>query len=86
MNYRELDVWKRSMNLSIAIYQNLSGLRNFGFKDQITRSSLSVPSNIAEGYGRGTNKELMRFLYIAKGSCNELETQIIIGTEDWLHN
>lgn len=57
----------------------MSSSKDSGFKDQITRSSLSVSSNIAEGYGRDTNKDLMRFLYISKGSCCELETQIMIG-------
>lgn len=79
MGFKQLDVWRRSLKLSISIYKELSTLKDFGFKDQITRSSLSVPSNIAEGYGRGTNKELIRFLFIAKGSCYELETQILIG-------
>ena len=66
MNYNNLDVWKRSVNLSIAIYRTLAKLKDFGFKDQITRSSLSVPSNIAEGYERELNKEFIRYLYIPK--------------------
>ncbi|MCB1584312.1 MAG: four helix bundle protein [Xanthomonadales bacterium] len=67
------------MALSVEVYRELSGLNDFGFRDQMTRSGLSVPSNSAEGYERESNKELIRFLYIAKGSCGELHTQTIIG-------
>jgi len=59
----------------------LSGLRDFGFRDQITRSGLSVPSNIAEGMERRSMKEKQRFLDIALGSCAELRTQLYIGVE-----
>ncbi|MBL4772226.1 MAG: four helix bundle protein [Alcanivoracaceae bacterium] len=79
MSFKNIDVWNKSRNLSVAVYGGMSNLKDFGFKDQITRSSLSVPSNIAEGYERFSNKELIRFLYIAKGSCGELQAQIIIG-------
>ena len=79
MNFRNLEVWKRSVRLSAELYQGLRGLKDYGFKDQITRSGLSVPSNIAEGYGRGSVKETIQFLHYAKGSCAELQTQIIIG-------
>ena len=81
MNFRNLEVWKRSVRLSAELYQGLRGLKDYGFKDQITRSGLSVPSNIAEGYGRGSVKETIQFLHYAKGSCAELQTQIIIGIE-----
>lgn len=80
-NFKELEVWKRSARLSAELYRELRNLKDYGFRDQITRSGLSVPSNIAEGYERETNKEIIRFLYIAKGSCGELETQIYIGME-----
>jgi four helix bundle protein len=73
-----LGVWKRSCRLSVELYKLL---RDFGFRDQVTRSALSVPSNIAEGYERDSSKEFSRFLKIAKGSCGELRTQLYIGTE-----
>ncbi len=50
MNFRKLDIWCRSKELTINVYKELTGLKDFGFKDQITRSILSVPSNIAEGF------------------------------------
>lgn len=74
-----LDVWKRSCRLSVEIYKLLSGNREYGFKDQITRAALSIPSNVAEGYERGTNRSRIQYLIIAKGSCGELWTQIMIG-------
>jgi len=79
--FEELDVWKRSARLSAELYKVLGDLRDFGFRDQITRSGLSIPSNIAEGYERDSNKEIANFLNYAKGSAGELRTQILIGME-----
>lgn len=79
MLYENLDVWKRSRLLTISVYKALGSCRDFGFKDQITRSALSVPSNIAEGCERLSNKERRRFLDIAKGSLGEFKTQADIG-------
>ncbi len=81
MNYEKLTVWKESVQLSVVLYRYLISLKDYGFKDQITRSGLSVPSNIAEGMARYSNKEKAHFLSIAKGSCAELRTQIYIGIE-----
>ena len=79
MKFEDLDVWKRSSRLCAEVYKELSSLKDFGFKDQITRSSLSIPSNIAEGVERDSDKECAVFLNYAKGSCGELRTQIYIG-------
>jgi len=79
--FEKLEVWKRSARLSVELYKQLSGCRDAGFKDQITRAALSVPSNIAEGYERDSGREFARFLRIAKGSCGELRTQLYIGAE-----
>ena len=81
MRFEDMDVWKRSTRLSIAIYKELAKLRDVGFKDQITRSGLSIPSNIAEGFGRASDKDKRNFINYAKGSCAELRTQIYIGSE-----
>ena len=81
MKCETLDVWKKSCRLSVEIYKYFKGLKDFGFKDQITRSSLSIASNIAEGMEKESNKEKIRFIEIAKGSCAELMTQIYIGVE-----
>ncbi len=81
MSFEDLDVWKRSARLSATIYQATKELRDYGFRDQLTRSGLSIPSNIAEGYERDSGAEIARFLTIAKGSAGELITQIYIGIE-----
>jgi four helix bundle protein len=72
---------KELQDCLVKIYQLTESVRNWGFKDQITRSGLSVPSNIAEGEERETLKEKVRFLYYAKGSLGELVTQLYIGVE-----
>ena len=76
-----LKVWQRSRQLVVDIYKILSGCRDRGFKDQITRAAVSIPSNIAEGYERNSRKEFVRFLRIARGSCAELRTQLYIGED-----
>jgi four helix bundle protein len=78
-NYRELKVWQRSYRLCLDIYKITKRFPNeerYGLTSQIRRAAVSVPSNIAEGYGRKTIPEYIRFLYIAYGSICELETQI----------
>ena len=80
-SFEDLEVWKRSARLSAELYKSFSGLQDFGFKDQITRSGMSIPSNIAEGYERLSNKEKSNFLNYAKGSAGELRTQIYIGMD-----
>ena len=77
--FENLEVWKRSMRLSVEVYKYFAKNNDYGFKDQITRSSLSIPSNIAEGSGRSTKKDNINFLYYSSGSCAELRTQIYIG-------
>ena len=79
--FEELDVWKSSASLSAEIYKSFNELKDFGFRDQITKSSLSVPSNIAEGMERISAKEKIRFLDISKGSAAELRTQTYIGAK-----
>jgi len=81
MKFEDLDVWKRSARLSANIYKQLANLRDYGFKDQITRSGLSIPSNTAEGFERESQKDCIKFLSYAKGSCGELRCQIYIGID-----
>jgi len=81
MQCENLEVWKRSCRLSVNVYKGFSTCKDFGFKDQITRSSLSIASNIAEGLEKASVKEKVRFIEIARGSTAELITQIYIGIE-----
>lgn len=78
-SYKELLVWQKSMELMIEIYglvKFLPKYETYGLSDQMRRASVSIPSNIAEGYGRSSPAELIRFLYFARGSQCELETQL----------
>lgn len=81
--FEDLEVWQASMALCSSVYalsNEESFTRDFGFKDQIRRSSVSVPSNIAEGFERDSQRQFIYFLVIAKGSCGELRTQLRIAT------
>ena len=81
-SYRDLFVWQKALDHTILIYRLSEGFpRNeiYGLTSQVRRASVSVPSNIAEGYGRGSRREYLQFLYIAQGSLKELETQTILA-------
>ncbi|PSB09813.1 four helix bundle protein [Pleurocapsa sp. CCALA 161] len=82
MSYKEQFIWKKAVNLSVRCYKLTAYFPKseiYGITSQIRRSSVSIPSNIAEGYGRQNKKEYIRFLRIALGSARELETQLIIS-------
>ncbi|KAF0153320.1 MAG: S23 ribosomal protein [Ignavibacteria bacterium] len=78
-SYKDLIVWQKSMDLAEAIYliiESLPSSENYGIKSQIRRAAVSIPSNIAEGYGRQSSGSYKQFLLIERGSLLELETQI----------
>jgi four helix bundle protein len=80
--FEELEVWKTSIELCADIYRLTNTelfAKDYGLKDQIRRASVSVPSNISEGYERDSKKQFLYFLVIAKGSCGELRTQLRIA-------
>ncbi len=84
MSYRsfeELDVWKRGCSVCVQVYEVLKDCRDFSLKDQMTRSAVSIPSNIAEGAERDSKQDFARFLHIAKGSAAELRTQVNIACQ-----
>ena len=81
MNFEDLEVWKRSKQLSVHIYRHFRDSKDYVFKGQITSAGLSMPCNIAEGFERGSQRECISFLNYARGSCAELRTQISIGIE-----
>jgi four helix bundle protein len=80
-SFEELDVWKRACRLAVDIYESLRKCSDYGLKDQMTRSSVSIASNIAEGAERNSKAEYVRFLHIAKGSAAELRTQVYIAQQ-----
>jgi four helix bundle protein len=78
-SYKDLDAWKLGMNLAKKIYEiteKFPDSERYGLSSQMRRASVSIPSNIAEGSGRNHEKEFVQFLYLARGSLLELETQI----------
>jgi len=82
MDHKELNVWKESVEMVTDIYnitKKIPKEEQFGLTNQIRRAAVSIPSNIAEGAARNSNKEFRQFLYIALGSLSELETQLIIS-------
>lgn len=83
-NFRELKIWKDSMKVVKSVYLLTSQLSNdekFGLVSQMNRCSVSIPSNIAEGSGRTSNKEFVYFLNVSLSSTFELETQLILSNE-----
>jgi len=80
-DFEGLAVWQRSKAIAVEVCRASSSCKDWGFRDQVMRSSVSVPSNIAEGAERNGTKEFIYFLGIARGSLGELRTQIMIGQE-----
>ena len=89
-DYKKYLVWEKSHQLTLDVYRNTTSFPKeelFGLISQIKRSSSSIPTNIAEGCGRNSDKDFCRFLYIAFGSANELEYQIILSIDlDFIKN
>ncbi|OPY79847.1 MAG: hypothetical protein A4E65_01711 [Syntrophorhabdus sp. PtaU1.Bin153] len=83
-NFEELDIWKQGCQLAIDLYgvtEKEPFTKDFGLRDQIRRSAVSIPSNISEKKERETVKELVRYLYISKGSAGELKTHLYIAQQ-----
>ncbi|MFT3754114.1 MAG: four helix bundle protein [Paludibacter sp.] len=83
-NFKKLDIWIKSMDLASEIYKltnSFPGIERFGLISQMQRSAVSIPSNIAEGSAKSSNKDFSRFLEMSIGSSFELETQLILATK-----
>lgn len=83
-NFRELTVWKEAGELAVEVYRlsaRLSADERYGMTSQLRRAAVSVSTNIAEGTGRGSDKDLLRFLYISRGSAREVESLLEIGAK-----
>lgn len=88
-SFKDLIAWQKAYELckqSYAVTRDFPPDERFGLLAQIRRSAVSVPSNIAEGYGRGTTKDYVRFLWTANGSLCELETQLMLARDPRLGN
>jgi four helix bundle protein len=79
--FEDIIAWQKAKELTIQVYQLFENSKDFGFKDQLQRASVSVMNNIAEGFERKSNKEFKQYLYIAKGSCGEVRSMLIVAFE-----
>lgn len=79
--FEDIIAWQKSKKLITDIYLVLTSCRDYSFKDQIQRAVISIMNNIAEGFERRTNKELVNFLYIAKGSCGEVRSMLYLALD-----
>lgn len=79
--FEEILAWQKAKELSLLIYATFSNCRDYSFRDQIQRASISVMNNIAEGFERSSDKEFKHFLFIAKGSSAEIRSMIVIASE-----
>lgn len=77
--FEDLKVWQKSQDLAVSIYQNFSDSSDFGFRDQITRASVSISNNIAEGFERSSNADFKRFLYFSLASNSELRSMLYLS-------
>lgn len=79
--FEDLKAWQKSKELTLLIYTIFKDSKDYSFKNQIERASVSIMNNIAEGFERRTNKELVNFLFIAKGSAGEVRSMLELGLE-----
>lgn len=79
--FEDIIAWQKAKELTVQIYRLFEESKDFGFKEQIQRASVSVMNNIAEGFERRSNKEFKQFLYIAKGSCGEVRSMLYLARE-----
>jgi len=79
--FEDMLVWQKSRIFVIDIYQIFKNNRDYSFRDQIQRASVSIMNNLAEGYERKGNKEFVKFLYISKGSCSEVRSMLYLASD-----
>ncbi len=79
--FEDIIAWQKGKEITLDIYSVFKNCRDYSFRDQIQRASVSVMNNIAEGFERQSNKELRQFLYIAKGSCGEIRSMLYLALD-----
>jgi four helix bundle protein len=80
-NFEDLEIWKKSRSVTKFVYQDFRSIRDFSFKEQIQRASVSIMNNISEGFCRQTKKEKINFLNFAKGSAGEVKNMYYIAED-----
>jgi four helix bundle protein len=83
-NFEDLEIWKEARRLTQAVYRltrDSKFAKDYGLRDQIRRAAISIMANISEGFERGGNQEFIQFLYVAKGSCGEVRSQIYVALD-----
>lgn len=78
-SFEDLRIWQEAIQISIELYESFRSCKDFSLRDQILRASISVPSNIAEGFERNNDKEFRNFLRYSKGSAGEIRTQLVLA-------
>ena len=79
--FEDIIAWQKSKELCMELYKTFKDCKDYSFKDQILRASISIMNNIAEGYERNGNREFRNFLFIAKGSCGEVRSMLYLALE-----
>jgi four helix bundle protein len=79
LKFEDLIVWQKSIDISVKIYRHFEKHADFGYANQIRRASVSISNNIAEGFERSTTKDFNRYLIMAKGSCSEVKSMLLLG-------
>lgn len=77
--FEDIIAWQKAQDITIEVYHVFSTLKDFGFKDQICRASVSISNNIAEGFNRSSNADFGRFLYMSLGSCSEVKSMLYLA-------
>jgi four helix bundle protein len=83
-NFEDLNVWRQARQLTQQVYRLTKSekfIKDFGLRDQIQRATVSIMSNIAEGFERGGNQEFVQFLYVSKASCGEVRSQLYVALD-----
>lgn len=80
-SFEDIVAWQKAREFTILIYKDFKDMRDFGFRDQVLRATISIMNNIAEGFDRGSKKELKQFLVIARGSAAEVRSMLIIAKD-----
>lgn len=79
--FQDIIAWQKAINIAVEIYRHFHNSKEYAFKDQICKAAISISNNIAEGFDRSSDADFIRFLYIAKGSCSELQSMICLANK-----